>query len=117
MKTFDEWKATLLQDMADIRRMEGICTIFELVRLFQRVPTIGQHCYQMEEELTVLELHTLKRDLEINEAQWRWSKAVLVEKTSSRRSIFLTITFLCRALGKSCEQYSLLYSPLAQYKR
>ena len=117
MKTFDEWKATFLQDMADIRRMEGICTIFELVRLFQQIPAIGRHCYQIEEELNVLELYTLKRDLEINEAQWRWYKAVSVKKISSRPSIFLTMSFLCQALYHSCGQRSLLSSQLAQYQK
>lgn len=117
LRTFDEWKTTLLQDMADIRRMEGICTIFEQVRLFQRVSTIGRHFYQTEEELSVLELYTLKRDLEISEPQWRWYKVVSVKKTSSRSSIFLIMRFLCQAFCKSCEQYSLLYTQLAQYKR
>jgi hypothetical protein len=117
MRTFDEWKATLIQDIADIRRTEGMWSPFELVRSFQRVPTIGRHCYQAEEELSVLELHSLKHDLEISEAQWRWYKAVSVEKASSRPSIFLTMGFLCQAFCKSCEQYSLLCSQLAQYKR
>jgi hypothetical protein len=117
MKTFDEWKATLMQDMADIRRMEGMCPLFELVRLFQRVPAIGRHFYQAEEELSVLELHTLKRDLEISETQWRWYKAVSVEKTFSKPSIFLTMGVLSQAFCKSCEQYFLLYSQLALYKR
>ena len=117
LRTFDEWKATLIQDMADIRPMEGLCSLFELVRLFERVPAIGRHCYQTEEELSVLELHTLKRDLEISEAQWRWYKTICVEKTSSRPSIFLTMGFLCQAFCKRCEQYFLLCSHLAQYKR
>ena len=117
MKTFDEWKATLLQDMADIRRMEGISTLFERMRSFQRVLAIGRHCYQIEEELNVLELYTLKRDLEINEAQWRWYKAVSVKKISSRPSIFLSMRFLCQALYHSCGQRSLLCSQLAQFQR
>ncbi|TMD65248.1 MAG: hypothetical protein E6I91_10255 [Chloroflexi bacterium] len=116
MKTFDEWNATLLQDMADIRRLEGIGTLFERVRLFQRVRTIGRHCYQTEEELSVLELHTLKRDLEISEPQWQLYKVVSVKKTSSRLSLFLTMRFLSQAFCKRCEQHSLLYL-LLQYKR
>lgn len=112
MKTFEEWKATLLQDMADIRRMEGLCTLFELVRSFQQVPAIGRHCYQVEEELSVLELHTMKRDLEISEARWRWFKAVSVEQTSSRPSMFLTMKFLYQALCNRCEQSSALWSYL-----
>ena len=117
LRTFDEWKTILIQDMADIRRMEGMWSLFELVRSFQRVPTIGRHCYQMEEELSVLELHTLKRDLEISEPQWRWYKAVFVEKASSRPSIFLTMRFLCQVFCKGCEQYYLHCSQLARYKR
>ena len=117
LRTFDEWKATLIQDMADIRPMEGLCSLFELVRLFERVPAIGRHCYQTEEELSVLELHILKRDLEISEAQWRWYKTVSVEKISSRPSIFLTMRLLYQAFCKSWEQYYLLYSQPARYKR
>jgi hypothetical protein len=117
MRTFDEWRATLIQDIADIRRTEGMWSLFKLIRSFQQAPTIGRHCYQVEEELSVLELHTLKRDLEISEPQWRWYKAVLVEKASSRSSIFLTMAFLCQALCKSSEQYSLFYSQLTQCKR
>ena len=117
MKTFDEWKATLIQDMVDIRRLEGICAIFELVLLFQRVRTIGRHFYQTEEELSVLELQTLKRELEISEPQWRWYKVISVKKINSRPSIFLTIRFFCQALCQSCEHYSPRSLYLIQYKR
>ena len=106
-----------MQDIADIRRMEGMCSLFEPVGLFQRVPAIGRHFYQMEEELNVLELHILKRDLEISEAQWRWYKTISVEKISSRPSIFLTMRFLCQVFCKGCEQYYLHCSQLARYKR
>ena len=84
MKAFATWKSILTQDIADMRRIEGTLSLFEAFRIPRRMCEVGQHCYQAEEHLTVLELSRLKNELEIDDLRWRWYKAEFVGKASTK---------------------------------
>ena len=80
MRTFATWKSILIQDVADMRRIEGQISFLSLRNTSKRMREIGWHCYQAEEHLTVLELCRLKNELEINDLRWRWYKAQFADR-------------------------------------
>jgi hypothetical protein len=43
---------------------------------------IGRHCYEAEEDLSPLELNTLKRVLGINDTRWQACKAKFIDGSS-----------------------------------
>jgi len=84
VKTFATWKSILMQDIADMRGMEGTVSLFGAFHVPKRMREVGLHCYQAEEHLTVLELCRLKNELEVNDLRWRWYKAKFVDGKSAR---------------------------------
>jgi hypothetical protein len=81
MKTFEELKAVLTQELLELERLAGIWpSIIEKRHMKER--EIGRHCYEAEEDLSPLELNTLKRALGINDTRWRAYKAKFIEGSS-----------------------------------
>jgi hypothetical protein len=74
MKTLNECRQILSQDIADMRGIERTDGFFRTALGPKRVQEVGWHCYQAEEHLSMLELQQLKHELEITEIQWRWYK-------------------------------------------
>lgn len=81
MKTFDELKSMLMRDLAELRKLEPsrFTTIEER---HVKEQEIGRHCYEAEEDLSPLELNTLKKALGINDTRWRVYKAKFIEGSS-----------------------------------
>ncbi len=81
MKTFDELKSMLTRDLGELRKLEGsrFTTIEER---HVKEQEIGRHCYEAEEDLSPLELNTLKKALGINDTRWRVYKARFIEGSS-----------------------------------
>ena len=81
MKTFDELKALLTQELLDLERLAGIWpTTVEKRRVKEQ--QIGRYCFLAEEDLSSLELQTLKQELGINDFRWRAYKAKLLKGSS-----------------------------------
>jgi hypothetical protein len=74
MRTLDECKQILSEDIADMRGIERTYGSFRTALGRKRVQEVGWHCYQAEEHLSALELHQLKHELEITEIRWRCYK-------------------------------------------
>ena len=74
MRTLNEWKQILSEDIADMRGIERAYGFFRTIQRRKRVREVGWHCYQVEEYLSALELQQLKDELEITETWWRWYK-------------------------------------------
>ena len=81
MKTFDELKARLAQDLLELKHLEGVWPA-TVVRRHLKEQEIGRHCYQAEEELTKVDLDTLKQMLGIDDTQWRRYKTKCIEGRS-----------------------------------
>jgi hypothetical protein len=74
MRTLDECKQILSEDIADMRGIERTYGFFRTALRRKRVQEVGWHCYQAEEHLSALELQQLQHELEITEIRWRWYK-------------------------------------------
>lgn len=70
MKTFEELKALLTQQLLELEQLTGNwpSTIEER---HVKEQEIGRQCYEAEEDLSQLELTTLKKVLGINDTRWR----------------------------------------------
>jgi len=81
LKTFEELKALLTEQLLELKQLEGIwpSTIEEQNVKEQE---IGRQRYEAEEDLSQLELNTLKRVLGINDTRWRTYKATCIEGSS-----------------------------------
>jgi hypothetical protein len=81
MKTFEELKAMLTQELLELERLIGIWPS-TIEKRHVKEQEIGRHCYEAEEDLSPLELNTLKRVLGINNTRWRAYKAKFIEGSS-----------------------------------
>ncbi len=81
MKTFEELKAAFTQELLVLERLTGIWpSTIEKRHVIEQ--EIGRHCYEAEEDLSPLELNTLKKALGINDTRWRAYKAKFIEGSS-----------------------------------
>jgi hypothetical protein len=81
MKTFEELKAVLTQELLELERLAGIWPS-TIEKRHVKEQEIGRHCYEAEEDLSPLELNTLKKVLGINDIRWRVYKAKFIEGSS-----------------------------------
>jgi hypothetical protein len=81
MKTFEELKATFTQELLELERLTGIWPS-TIEKRHVKEQAIGRLCYLAEEDLSPLELGTLKRALGINDTRWRAYKAKFIEGSS-----------------------------------
>ena len=81
MKTFEELKAELTQELRELERLTGIWPN-TIEKRHVKEQEIGRHCYEAEEDLTATELNTLKRALGVTDARWRAYKAKFIEGSS-----------------------------------
>jgi len=81
MKTFEELKAELTQDLLELEKLTGIWPN-TIEKRHVKEQEIGRHCYEAEEDLSQLELNTLKRVLGISDTRWRAYKAKFIEGSS-----------------------------------
>jgi hypothetical protein len=81
MKTFEELKAVLTQELLELERLAGIWPS-TIEKRHVKEQAIGRLCYLAEEDLSQLELNTLKRALDINDTRWRAFKAKFIEGSS-----------------------------------
>ena len=81
MKTFDELKAVLTQELRELEQLAGIWPS-TIEKRHVKEQEIGRHCYEAEEDLSPLELNTLKKALGINDTRWRAYKAKFIEGSS-----------------------------------
>jgi hypothetical protein len=83
MKTLEELKAELTQELLELQQLTGIWpSTVEKRHVKEQV--IGRLCYLAEEDLSPLELNTLKRVLGINDTRWRAFKAKFIEGSSPK---------------------------------
>lgn len=81
MQTFEELKAVLTQELLELERLAGIWPS-TIEKRHVKEQAIGRLCYLAEEDLSPLELATLKRALGINDIRWRTYKAKFIEGSS-----------------------------------
>ena len=81
MKTFEELKATFTQELLELERLTGIWPS-TIEQRHVKEQEIGRHCYETEEDLSPLDLGTLKRALGITDTKWRVYKAKFIEGSS-----------------------------------
>ncbi len=81
MKTFTELKSMLTRDLTELEKLEeNRSTTIEQRHVKEQ--EIGRHCYEAEEDLSPLELNTLKRVLGINDTRWQAFKAKCIDGSS-----------------------------------
>jgi hypothetical protein len=81
MKTFEELKAILTQDLLVFGMLTESCSgTIEQCHMKER--EIGRHCYEAEENLDQLELNRLKRALCIADTSWRAYKIKCIAGSS-----------------------------------
>ncbi len=81
MKSFEELKALFTQELLELERLVGIWP-GTIEKRHVKEQEIGRHCYEAEEDLSPLELGTLKRTLGITDTRWRAYKAKFIEGSS-----------------------------------
>ena len=81
MKTLEELKADLTLELLEMERLAGIWPS-TIEKRHVKEQAIGRLCYLAEEDLSPLELGTLKRVLGINDTRWRAFKAKFIEGSS-----------------------------------
>ena len=81
MKTFEELKAVLTQELLELERLTGIWPS-TIEKRHVKEQAIGRLCYLAEEDLSPLELNTLKRALGMYDTKWRTFKAKFIEGSS-----------------------------------
>ena len=70
MKIVEELKAVLIQELRELEQLTGIWPS-TIEKRHVKEQEIGRQCYEAEEDLSQLELGTLKRALGINDTRWR----------------------------------------------
>jgi hypothetical protein len=81
MKTFEELKGVFTQELLELEKLAGIWPS-TIEKRHVKEQEIGRQCYEAEEDLSQLELGTLKRALGINDTRWRAFKAKFIEGSS-----------------------------------
>ena len=81
MKTFDELKAAFTRDLLELEKLGGMWPS-TIEKRHVKEQQIGRYCYEAEEDLSPLELNTLKKTLGINDTRWRACKAKFIEGSS-----------------------------------
>jgi hypothetical protein len=81
MKTFEELKAALTQELVELERLAGIWPS-TIEKRHVKEQAIGRLCYLAEEDLSPPELITLKRALGLGDTRWRTFKARFIEGNS-----------------------------------
>ena len=81
MKTLEELQAELTRELLELQRLTGIWP-GTVEKRHVKEQVIGRLCYLAEEDLSLLELNTLKRALGINDTKWRTFKAKFIEGSS-----------------------------------
>jgi hypothetical protein len=81
MKTFEELKAVLTQDLLTLERLAQSWSS-TIQQRDVKEQEIGRHCYEAEEDLSPLELNMLKRGLGITDTRWQAYKAKFIEGSS-----------------------------------
>ena len=74
MYTLDEWKALFLNDLLELKNLEGQDTNTR-IRRSMKEQEIGQHCCQAGESLSDADLTSLKEALGLDEQQWHAYKS------------------------------------------
>jgi hypothetical protein len=73
MKTFRQTTVTLLETLAQLKRLEGPERITQALRVLKEQDT-GKLCYQAEEDLLQAELSLLKDMLNLEKSKWETYK-------------------------------------------
>jgi hypothetical protein len=81
MKTLEELKAILTQELLELERLAGIWPS-TIEKRHVREQAIGRLCFLAEEDLSPPELITLKRALGLNDTRWRAFKTKFIEGSS-----------------------------------
>ena len=81
MKTFEELKAVLTQELLELERLAGIWPS-TIEKRHVKEQAIGRLCYLAEEDLSAPELSMLKRALGLTDTRWRVFKARFIEGSS-----------------------------------
>jgi len=78
MKTFVQTRSTLLETLAQLRRLEGAGQVTQAFRTVKERET-GKLCYQAEEDLSPAELSLLRDMLEMPKRKWETYKYTYCE--------------------------------------
>ena len=78
MKTFVQTRSTLLETLAQLRRLEGPGQITQALRTVKERET-GNLCYQAEEDLSPAELSLLRGMLAMQKSKWDTYKYTFCE--------------------------------------
>jgi hypothetical protein len=78
MKTFVQTRSTLLETLAQLRRLKGPGQITQAFRTVKERET-GKLCYQAEEDLSSAELSLLRDMLEMQRSKWETYKYTYCE--------------------------------------
>ncbi len=81
MKTLEELKADLTQELLELERLAGIWPS-TIEKRHVKEQAIGRLCYLAEEDLSLTELVSLKRALGLNDTRWRAFKSRFIEGSS-----------------------------------
>jgi hypothetical protein len=81
MKTFAELRSMLIRDLTELEKLEA-SRFTTIEQRDVKEQEIGRHCYEAEEDLSPLELSTLKRGLAITDTRWQAFKAKLIDGSS-----------------------------------
>ena len=81
MKTLEELKAVLTQELLELERLVGIWPS-TIEKRHVKEQAIGRLCYLAEEDLSPPELVSLKRELGLNDTRWRAFKSRFIEGSS-----------------------------------
>jgi hypothetical protein len=69
MKTFVQTRSTLLETLAQVRRLKGAGRVTQALRTVKERET-GKLCYQAEEDLSPAELSLLRDMLQMQKRKW-----------------------------------------------
>ncbi len=78
MKTFIQTRSTLLETLAQLRRLKGPGQITQALHIVKERET-GKLCYQAEEDLSPSELSLLRDMLEMQRSKWETYKYTYCE--------------------------------------
>ena len=81
MKTLEELKAVLTQELLELERLSGIWPS-TIEKRHVKEQAIGRLCYLAEEDLIPPELVSVKRALGLNDTRWRAFKNKFIEGSS-----------------------------------
>jgi hypothetical protein len=80
MNTFDTLQTLFLRDLRELRQLQKRWWLILPMTRLVKEEHLGRCCYLAEEFLGLDELHALKRELKLNERQWKAYKAKLTEQ-------------------------------------